>query len=192
MMMTIGSTGRDLRSSTRALAALALAALVLAGATGRAAAEDAAPAAAPTEQDAPPAAPAAAGADEVQRFCSNIVDAARDRRYALQAEELKKLQADIDERMKALEAKRLEYEAWLKRRDDFLAKAEDNVVKIYAKMKPDAAAERLAEVKVELAAGILMKLDPRQASTILNEMDSKVAAVLTGVMATAARKVDPS
>ena len=28
-------------------------------------------------------------------------------------------------------------------------------------MKPDAAAERLAEVRIELAAGILMKLDPR-------------------------------
>ena len=56
-------------------------------------------------------------------------------------------------------------------------------------MKPDAAAERLAEVKIELAAGILMKLDPRQASIILNEMDSKAAATLTGVMASArARK----
>ena len=52
-------------------------------------------------------------------------------------------------------------------------------------MKPDAAAERLAEVKIELAAGILMKLDPRQASTILNEMDSKAAATITGVMASA-------
>ena len=106
--------------------------------------------------------PAEAGT-EVQRFCSNIADAARDRRYALQAKELEKLKAEIDERIKALEAKRLDYEQWLKRRDDFLAKAEDNVVKIYAKMKPDAAAERLAEVKIELAAGILMKLDPRQA-----------------------------
>jgi flagellar motility protein MotE (MotC chaperone) len=129
---------------------------------------------------------------EVQRFCSNIADAARDRRYALQAKELEKLKSEIDERMKALEAKRVEYEQWLKRRDDFLSKAEDNVVKIYAKMKPDAAAERLAEVRIELAAGILMKLDPRQSSTILNEMDSKAAATITAVMASATRKEDPS
>lgn len=138
------------------------------------------------------AATTAATGGEVQRFCSNIVDAARDRRYTLQAQELEKLKLDIDERIKALEAKRLDYEQWLKRRDDFLNKAEDNVVKIYAKMKPDAAAERLADVKIELAAGILMKLDPRQASTILNEMDSKAAATITGVMASAARKEDPS
>jgi len=129
---------------------------------------------------------------EVQRFCSNIADAARDRRYALQAEELKQLQAGIDERMKALEAKRAEYEEWLKRREVFLARAEDGVVKIYAGMKPDAAAERLAMVNAELAAAILMKLDSRKAGVILNEMDQKAAATLTGIMASAARRVDPS
>jgi flagellar motility protein MotE (MotC chaperone) len=137
-------------------------------------------------------APAAQAGTEVQRFCSNIADAARDRRYAMQAKELERLKAEIDDRIKVLETKRLDYEQWLKRRDDFLSKAQDNVVKIYAKMKPDAAAERLAEVKIELAAGILMKLDPRQASTILNEMDRKAAATITGVMASASRKVDPS
>nr|WP_225248333.1 MotE family protein [Mesorhizobium sp. J8] len=129
---------------------------------------------------------------EVQRFCSNIADAARDRRYALQAEELKQLQAGIDERMKALEAKKTEYEEWLKRREVFLARAEDGVVKIYAGMKPDAAAERLAMVNAELAAAILMKLDSRKAGVILNEMDQKAAATLTGIMASAARRVDPS
>jgi flagellar motility protein MotE (MotC chaperone) len=129
---------------------------------------------------------------EIQRFCSNIADAARDRRYALQAEELKQLQAGIDERMKALDAKRAEYEEWLKRREVFLARAEDGVVKIYAGMKPDAAAERLAMVNAELAAAILMKLDSRKASVILNEMDQKAAATLTGIMASAARRVDPS
>ena len=89
---------------------------------------------------------------EIQRFCSNIADAARDRRYALQAQELTELQAGIDQRMKALEDKRAEYEQWLKRREVFLARAEDGVVKIYAGMKPDAAAERLAMVNVDLAA----------------------------------------
>src|SRR5690606_22510864 len=33
-------------------------------------------------------------ASEVQRFCSNIADAARGRRYVLQAEELKQLQGE--------------------------------------------------------------------------------------------------
>ena len=129
---------------------------------------------------------------EIQRFCSNIADAARDRRYSLQAAELKQLQAEVDSRIKQLEEKRSEYETWLKRREVFLARAQDGVVEIYADMKPDAAAARLAIVNVDLAAAILMKLDSRKAGVILNEMDEKAAAALTSVMASAARRVDPS
>lgn len=129
---------------------------------------------------------------EVERFCSNIADAARDRRYAIQTEELTKLQQEVDARIKMLEEKRAEYESWLERREEFMARAEDGVVKIYSSMRPDAAAERLAELRVELAAAILMKLDARKAGVILNEMESKAAAALTGVMAAAAQKVDPS
>lgn len=133
-----------------------------------------------------------ADADEVQRFCNNITDAARDRRHALQMQELQALQGEIDARIQALEAKRAEYEDWLKKRQAFLDRAEDSVVKIYATMKPDAAAERLSELKVELAAGILMKLEARKAGIIMNEMDRKSAAAVTQVMAAVARKVDPS
>ena len=129
---------------------------------------------------------------EVERFCSNIADAARDRRYALQADELARLQGELDKRIAALEEKRAEYEAWLKRREDFLAKADDGVVKIYSGMRPDAAAERLEEMDAALAAGILMKLDARKAGVILNEMERKKAAMLTGVMASASRRNDPT
>lgn len=130
--------------------------------------------------------------DDIQRFCSNIADAARDRRYALQKAELETLQKDVDQRIAALEEKRLEYEEWLQRRNDFLENAETNLVDIYSRMRPDAAAERLAEVDIELAAGILMKLQARQAGIILNEMESKAAATLTNIMASAARKQDPT
>lgn len=130
--------------------------------------------------------------EDVRRFCSNIADAARDRRYALQQAELETLQKEIDARIVTLEEKRAEYEDWLQRRNEFLAKAEGNLVDIYSRMRPDAAAERLAEVNVELAAGILMKLQARQAGVILNEMDSKAAATLTGIMASAARRQDPT
>ena len=129
---------------------------------------------------------------EVERFCSNIADAARDRRYVLQTEELQALQQEVDKRIKLLEEKRAEYESWLKRREDFLAKAEDGVVKIYSGMRPDAAAERLAEMDATLAAGILMKLEARKAGVILNEMERKAAAMLTGVMAAASRRNDPT
>lgn len=148
--------------------------------TGLAAAVEATSATPPTEQS------------EIERFCSNIADAARDRRYALQAQELEELQKDVDKRIKLLDEKRAEYEDWLKRREDFLSKAEDSVVDIYSTMKPDAAAERLAELDAMLAAGILMKLDSRKAGVILNEMERKAAAALTAIMVSATRKEDPT
>lgn len=148
--------------------------------------------AAPVSKEVTGATTPAGDESEIQRFCTNIADAARDRRYSLQAAELKQLQADVDKRIEALEQKRSEYETWLKRREVFLARAEDGVVEIYGDMKPDAAAERLAIVNVDLAAAILMKLDSRKAGVILNEMDTKAAAALTSVMASAARRVDPS
>jgi flagellar motility protein MotE (MotC chaperone) len=129
---------------------------------------------------------------EIERFCSNIADAARDRRYVLQTEELQALQQEVDKRIKVLEDKRAEYEAWMKRREDFLAKAEEGVVKIYSGMRPDAAAERLAEMDTVLAASILMKIEPRKAGVILNEMERKAAAMLTGIMAAASRRTDPT
>jgi flagellar motility protein MotE (MotC chaperone) len=176
----------EARFALRAIAALSLAGLL----SGGAAANE--PSAPVTTERAEATPEAAADASEVERFCSNIADAARDQRYALQTQQLTALQAEVDKRIKALEDKRAEYEAWLKRRDDFLVQAQANVVKIYAVMKPDAAAERLAAMRVELAAAILMKLDPRKAGVILNEMETKQAAMLTGVMAAAARKVDPT
>jgi len=130
--------------------------------------------------------------EDIRRFCTNIADAARDRRYSLQRMELETLQSDIEGRIAALEAKRSEYEAWLKRRDDFLEQAQGGLVDIYGRMRPDAAAERLAELRVDLAAAILMKLDSRQASVILNEMNPKVAATLTAVIASASRTEDPA
>lgn len=171
---------------SRGLTALALGGAVLIGAsffTGTPAATQTIPAALNAANSTE---------DDIRRFCSNIADAARDRRYSLQKAELETLQKDIDQRIAALEEKRAEYEEWLQRRNEFLEKAEGNLVEIYSRMRPDAAAERLAEVNVELAAGILMKLQSRQAGVILNEMNSKAAATLTSIMASAARRQDPT
>lgn len=139
-----------------------------------------------------PGAPAESSAEEIERFCGNIVDAARDRRYALQKAELEQLQTDIDERIVMLEQKRAEYEEWLTRRDRFMQQAQETVVEIYGKMRPDAAASQLGELRADTAAAILMSLDARKASVILNEMEIETAASLTGIMVSAARKKDPS
>lgn len=130
--------------------------------------------------------------DEVREFCANVIDAARDRRYAVQAQELEALRSEIDERVALLETKRAEYERWMKKREEIIERAEDSVVGIYARMRPDAAAERLEKLDPSLAAAIVMKLNQRQAGIILNEMEARAAARLTGIIADVAKPEDPS
>ena len=52
------------------------------------------------------------------------------------------------------------------------------MLRIYARMRPDAAALQLAALDEETAAAVLTKLEPRTASLILNEMDPAQAARL--------------
>lgn len=121
---------------------------------------------------------------EVDRYCTNITDKATDARYAMQTRELAQLRADIDSRIEQLDAKRKEYEVWLKRRDEFIDKAEDSLVGIISKMRPDAAAAQMALLGDEAAAALLLKLNPRVSSVILNEMpaekSSRLARVIVG------------
>ncbi|MFC4173066.1 MotE family protein [Microvirga sp. GCM10011540] len=116
------------------------------------------------------------------RYCTNIADAAADARFAWQKETLTALEKEIEERIRILEQKRAEYEEWLQRRNDFLAKADESVVAIYSRMRPDAAALQLANMHDETAAAILAKLSPRNASAVLNEMEPARAAQLTNVI----------
>ncbi len=64
-------------------------------------------------------------AADIEKFCTNIADSARDQRYLLQKQELEKLQADVDERIcRSGKARKTEYEQWLKVRNEFMAKAD--------------------------------------------------------------------
>lgn len=92
------------------------------------------------------------------------------------------MEGEIEGRIKVLEAKRAEYEVWLKRRQDVLEKADDTVVKIYSGMRPDAAAVQIAAMENEVAAGILAKLKARTSSAILNEMEPARAAQLANAI----------
>jgi flagellar motility protein MotE (MotC chaperone) len=155
--------------------------LVLAAApvsAAEAATGDAAPPAAATDTGE-----AKAAADNASAYCRNIANQAADARYARQAASLADMTKQLEERIKALEDKRAEYEKWVSRRQEFLDKADQSVVAIYSQMRPDAAAQQIAVMDQEAAAAILSKLQPRTASAILNEMEPTAAANLTNVMA---------
>lgn len=122
-------------------------------------------------------------------YCINIADAAADARFALQKEALDKMEKEIEGRLKILEAKRAEYEEWLRRRNEVLQKADETVVAIYSRMRPDAAATQLTNMDEEIAAAVIAKLNPRSASAVLNEMEPARAAQLANIITDAPKRV---
>jgi flagellar motility protein MotE (MotC chaperone) len=119
---------------------------------------------------------------EIRQFCTNNAASAGQARVAWEAAKLKELEVKLKQRIDELESKRAEYEEWLRKRDEAMKKAVENVVAIYAKMRPEAAALQLAVLDDATAAGVLVKLKPSSASAILNEMDPGRAARLTAAM----------
>ncbi|MFZ2099993.1 MAG: MotE family protein [Oricola sp.] len=132
--------------------------------------------------------PTQASTDDIERFCTNIADAARERRYAIQKAELQTLREEIEARIKVLEDKRAELQMWADKRESFSAAASAGLIDVYSKMRPDAAAQRMEKLPGELTAALLAKLNPRVAGTILNEMTPDRAALVTVIMAAAADK----
>jgi flagellar motility protein MotE (MotC chaperone) len=120
---------------------------------------------------------------ETTLYCENIRVPAHEARVRWQAQALLRIEERIEERMRELAALRDEYEDWLARRQEFLRKAEDGVIDIYARMRPDAAAAQLASMDNETASAVIARLNPRQASAILNEMEPGRAAQLTKTVA---------
>jgi hypothetical protein len=106
------------------------------------------------DADVKKADPAATG-DGAQQFCANVVNIAADE---------------------------AESKEWIAKREEFMKKAEDGVVAVYAKMEPEAAAAQLLLMDEAMAAALLSKLNPRVSSAILDEMDAGKAAKLTDLM----------
>ena len=122
-----------------------------------------------------------------EAYCRNIGDAAGEARTAWRIKLLRELEAKIEQRLTALDAKRQTIETWMRRRETFIERAQKNLVEIYTAMRPEAAAQQLTLMDDETAAAILLKLKPRIASAILNEIQPTRAARLVGVIAGSAR-----
>lgn len=120
---------------------------------------------------------------ETALYCESIRDSAQEARVRWQAQALLEIEARIEDRLRELAALRDEYEEWLARRQEFLRKAEDGVIDIYSRMRPDAAAAQLSAMDNETAGAVIARLNPRQASAILNEMEPARAAQLTKTVA---------
>lgn len=130
------------------------------------------------------------GLDTAIAYCTNLADKAADARFAKKAAKLAELEGQVEARIKALEAKRAEYQDWLDRRQRFLDRAQESLVSIYTAMRPDAASEQLGAMDETTAAAIIAKLSPRSASAVLNEMATEKAARIATILSGMGREKD--
>lgn len=114
-----------------------------------------------------------------QEFCASIADQARERRAAYQAERFRELEEQLNQRIAELDQRRAEVKQWLDRQKEAERKADESVIAIFSRMRPEAAAAQLSAADEATAAAVLAKLNPRTASAILNEIDAAKAAKLT-------------
>lgn len=133
-------------------------------------------------EEVPPPLQDGTPASDAEKFCANIADAAADARFAWEARTLKDLEAEVETATAALEAKRAELQEWVTRRQEFQNLAQQGVVDIYSRMRPEAAAAQLSALDERTAAAVLIKLNSRVASAILAEMDTPRAVSLAEVI----------
>ncbi len=148
------------------------------------------------DSDALPMPPAPAiELSPAEQYCSNVLDTAAAAQIARQTSALEKTRTEIEGRLVLLAAKTEELKGWIKKREDFTARATESLVQIYGKMKPDAAAGQLMAMDELVAAAIMSKLSPKTSSLIMAEMNADKGARLSAVIAGAgevAMKPEPS
>ena len=116
-------------------------------------------------------------------YCLNILDEAKEARNAILTKRLTNLEKEVDEKLDLMEKRIVVLKSWTERREAFLSKANDSLVKIFQSMRPDAAASQLTEMGPALSAPIISKLEPKYSSAILTEMKPADAAKITMVLA---------
>jgi flagellar motility protein MotE (MotC chaperone) len=120
--------------------------------------------------------------DEISKYCSALAPSTNEARAAYQLRRLADLEREVRDEVEKLEAKEAAAREWVTRRETMMKQATDDVVSVYAKMAPDAAAPQIAAMDEYVAAAILSKLKPQAASAILGEMEADRAARLSTLM----------
>jgi flagellar motility protein MotE (MotC chaperone) len=127
--------------------------------------------------------PPAATSELVTRYCAAIRQPAAEAQLALRRQELAKAQQEVESRIALLDAKMAETREWLAKRKEFTERAHEQLVRLYAQMRPEPAAAQLAAMSEVVAAAIIAKLPAKASSTILAEMEPAQAARLSGIIA---------
>lgn len=123
-----------------------------------------------------------------EQYCRASADAVREARHAVRLKQIEGLRKEIDERLVKVDAKLAELKEWFEKREAFSKRATNQLVGIYAAMRPEAASEQLTKMDEVTAAAVIGRLEARAASAILNDMPPEKAARLATILSEATRR----
>lgn len=123
-----------------------------------------------------------------EQYCRASADAVREARHAVRLKQIEGLRKELDERLAKVDVKLAELKEWFEKREAFSKRASDQLVGIYAAMRPEAASEQLTKMDEVTAAAVIGRLEARAASAILNDMPPEKAARLATILSEATRK----
>jgi flagellar motility protein MotE (MotC chaperone) len=118
-----------------------------------------------------------------QDYCENFSNIVADLRSQRQKEELLKLEKEVDAKLKEVLARTEDLKAMIRKRDEMLEQASNELLKIYSRMEPESAARQLEKIETNTAASILRRLKPQLASEVLAAMEVKRASLLVQIIA---------
>jgi flagellar motility protein MotE (MotC chaperone) len=122
---------------------------------------------------------------DASRYCAAVAPSIAEARIAWQTKRLTELDAQVKQRIADMEKAEASERAWIANREAMMSAANDDLVAIFAKMDPEAAAKELTAMDDKTAAAILGKLKPNAAGSILAEMEPQVASRLVGMLSAA-------
>lgn len=125
------------------------------------------------------------GMKGVENFCGAIAASAASTRLAWQEQRIRTLQAALVVKIAELDARAADLRQWVQKREQLLAKANESLTAIFAKMRPEAASSQLQAMDDDSAAALLAKLKPAVASAVMSEMDPARAARLSDLLSAA-------
>jgi flagellar motility protein MotE (MotC chaperone) len=125
------------------------------------------------------------GMKGVENFCGAIAASAASTRLAWQEQRIRTLQGELVVKIAELDAKSADLRQWVQKREQLLAKANESLTAIFAKMRPEAASAQMQAMDDDSAAALLAKLKPAVASAVMSEMDPARAARLSDLLSAA-------
>jgi flagellar motility protein MotE (MotC chaperone) len=124
-------------------------------------------------------------------FCRNIAPIAGEARAAFLQQTIAAQERELVRKTAELEERITEHKQWIARRQEVMDQAGSALVRMFARMRPDAAAQQVSIMDEAVAAALLMKLETKSSSALLSEMPPARAARLAAIIAAAAEIGSP-